>query len=283
MRFIAILIFFFNFSFAIAEEETEDLTLPSSVNVDITSDSNKNTSSAIFSDIGIASHKRLLLGVSRSTSGDPTTGYNPSGITLGLGSDPLETWIYNIMLNTWKIPDEVSANSLSTSVKYMAEKWDLQGTLRLRKIVGIITTPVRVEFPVSNPALILNFNYYFNKKWQLFISIEADSYDQRLQRLKSNIDTVTALAPNFGTMSQSFLQSVGVLEVSYNLTKWSFALESQSGKTAISESLFITTTTRVSYRFNKSFSLEISGGNTRDLADTYGTIHFGGIAGTYSF
>lgn len=279
---VAILIFFIS-NFASAEDQVEDFTLPSSINIDLTSDSNKNSSSAIFVDLGIASHKRILIGASRSTSGDPSTGYNPSGITLGLGTDPLDTWIYTFMLNTWRIPDEVSANSISSSVKYISDRWDLQGTLRLRKIVGVITIPARTEFQVINTAIILNFNYYLTKRWLLFISLETDGYDNRLQRLKSNIDIVTALAPNFGTMSQSFLQSLGVLEVMYNLTKWAFAFELQSGKTAISESSFITNTARVSYRFTKAFSLEISGGNTRDIADTYGTIRFGGIAGTYSF
>ncbi|OQW49222.1 MAG: hypothetical protein A4S09_03910 [Proteobacteria bacterium SG_bin7] len=281
----AILILFFTFSFQLvrAEEEIADLRLPSSINVDLTSDSNKNTSSAIFADLGLASGKRFLIGASRSTSGDPTTGYNPSGITIGLGTDPLETWTYTFMINTWRIPDEVSANSLSMSAKYLADKWDIQGSLRFRKIIGTLAIPTRTEFMVTNTALILSFNYYLNKRWSLFMSIETDGYDNRLQRLKSNIDIVTALAPNFGTMSQSFLQSLGVIEVLYSLSKWAFALESQSGKTAISQSSFITTTTRISYRFNKVFSLEVSGGNTKDVEDTYGTIRFGGIAGTFSF
>ncbi len=284
--FISVVLILFlnlNSNLAFAEEEIEDLRLPSSINVDLTSDSNKNTSSAIFADLGVAGGKRFLVGASRSNSGDPTTGYNPSGMTIGFGTDPLETWIYTIMLNTWRIPDEVSANALSVGVKYMAEKWDLQGTVRFRKIIGYLTTPVRAEFSVANTALILNFNYYFNKRWQLFVSLETNGYDNRLQRLKANIDIVTALAPNFGTMSQSFLQSLSIVEIMYNLTKWGFALESQTGKTAISESSFIATTARVSYRFNKSFSLEISGGNTKDTNDTYGTIRYGGIAGTYSF
>lgn len=266
------------------KDEIPDLSLPTSISIDITTDSNKNTSSGVFADIAIPNNYRLFIGASRTTSQDPTNTYKPSGGTLGFGSDPLEQWIYTVMLNTWGIPDEVSANSISGSLKYVSENWDLQVTPRIRKIIGVFSTnPVRTEFAVMNSSLTLAYSYYFNKNWQLSLTVEGDNYDARMQRLRNNIDLVTALAPNFGTMTQSFLQSLVILEVSYHLKKWAFSIESLSGKTAISESNFVTSTLRVLYSFTRSFSLEFSGGNTRDVTDTYGTIRFYGLSGTYSF
>lgn len=265
------------------KDEIVDLALPTSISFDITSDSNKNTSSGIFADIGIPNNYRLFIGASRSSSSDPGNTYKPGGGTLGFGSDPLDKWVYTVMLNTWGIPDEVSANSVSGSLKYISENWDLQITPRVRKIIGIFTTPTRTEFTVMNTSITLAYNYFFTKHWQLMMALEGDNYDARLQRLKNNIDLVTSLAPNFGTMTQSFLQSLLVIELSYHLKKWAFSLETQSGKTAISESNFVSSTLRVFYSFTKSISMEFSGGNTRDVADTYGTIRFYGVSGTYSF
>ncbi len=278
-RAIAILFVIVSGKAALAQEEKLDFALPSSLSFDFTTDSNKNTTSAIFADIGLASGRRLFIGASRSNSGD----YKPGGISVGIGSDPLDDWVYNLMINTWGIQDEVSANSIAATIKYVSEKWDLQVTPRVRRIVGIFTLPARTEYTVMNTSLSLAFNYYINKNWQVTALTEGDNYDARLQRLKNNIDLVTSLAPNFGIMSQSFLQKLFILEISYHLKSWSFSLEGQRGTTAITESEFVTSTFRVFHSFSKAWSMELSAGNTRDINDTYGTNRFYGLSGTYSY
>lgn len=285
MKYIIVLIGLIFSSYAVSQDKNIDdvaLIQPTSISIDVSSDSYKTKSYSIFADIAITQNNRLILGASKSITGDNLSTYKPGGATIGWSSDPLNDWVYGITLNTWGIPDEITANSISGSVKYASDNWDLQFIPKVRKINGFLTTGPKPEFTIMNTALSIYYNQYFKSNWQLTVGAESDSYDDRMQRLKNTIDQVSALAPNVSQMSQSFLKKLMLLEVAYHFKQWSPSLEIQSGETAISGTRFMTSIAKVFYKFNEKYSLDLAIGATKDLDLATSTNNFVSIGFIFS-
>lgn len=238
-------------------------TQPNSVQLSLGSDSEEGRNSSVDADLRLPNDYRFLVGGGSHRSDLDGEELKTQSFRLGLASDPANEYQGTLVFEDWGVKEELSYRKWSAALARWGETWNTQGTAAYRQIHLITDHPSIQGFDVEvhSPAMALSVQGAFGSHWSVRLSGEKNWYNVDVSVLQ-NSRISQFFSPETLTLSSSFVDRVGSLEVGYQFSRWYLGVEGTTSVSAIDDTRSRTGTLLVSWEVNRSFALQVQAGRS---------------------